>query len=43
MQLIPEPKHTDPRRAPKPGVAGCKRSAHTSTRQEWRGAAETRG
>ena len=42
MQLKPEPKHTHPRRAPKPGVAGCKRSAHTSTRQEWRGAAETR-
>ena len=38
----PEPKHTHPRRAPKPGVAGCKQSAHTSTRQEWRGAAETR-
>ena len=42
VQLKPEPKHTHPRRAPKPRVAGCKRSAHTSTRQEWRGAAETR-
>ena len=42
MQPKPEPKHTHPRRAPKPGVAGCERSAHTSTRQEWRGAAETR-
>ena len=42
MQPKPEPKHTNPRRAPQPGVAGCKRSAHTSTRQEWRGAAETR-
>ena len=35
-------------RAPVPGVAGCKQSAHTSTHtaqhpsQEWRGAAETR-
>ena len=42
MQPKPDPKHTHPRRAPQPGVAGCKRSAHTSTRQEWRGAAETR-
>ena len=42
VQLKPEPKHTHPRRAPKPGVAGCKQSAHTSTRQEWRAAAETR-
>ena len=42
VQPKPEPKHTHPRCAPKPGVAGCKRSAHTSTRQEWRGAAETR-
>ena len=41
VQPKPEPKHTHPRRAPKQGVAGCKRSAHTSTRQEWRGAAET--
>ena len=47
-QPKPEPKHTHPRRAPQPGVAGCKRSAHTSTHtaqhpsQEWRGAAETR-
>ena len=47
-QLKPEPKHTYPHRAPMPGVAGCKRSAHTSTHtpqhpsQEWRGAAETR-
>ena len=40
--LKPEPIHTHPRRAPKPGVAGCKRSAHTSTRQEWQTAAETR-
>ena len=44
----PEPKHTHPHRTPVPGVAGCKRSAHTSTHtaqhpsQEWRGAAETR-
>ena len=42
MQPKPEPKHTHPRRAPKPGVAGCKGSAHTSTRQAWRGAAKTR-
>ena len=42
MQLKPEPKHTDPRRAPKPGVAGVKQSAHTSTRQGWRAAAENR-
>ena len=42
VQPKPEPKHDHHRRAPKPGVAGCKRSAHTSTRQEWRGAAETR-
>ena len=47
-QPKPEPKHTHPHRAPQPGVAGCKRSAHTSTHtaqhpsQEWRGAAETR-
>ena len=47
-QPNPEPKHTHPRRAPQPGVAGCKRSAHTSTHtgqhpsQELRGAAETR-
>ena len=43
-----QPKHTNPHRAPEPGVAGCKRSAHTSTHtpqppsQEWRGAAGTR-
>ena len=42
-----KPKHTHPHRAPQPGVAGCKRSAQTSTHtaqhpsQEWRGAAET--
>ena len=42
------PKHTHPQRAPQPRVAGCKRSAHTSTHtpqqpsQEWRGAAGTR-
>ena len=47
-QPKPEPKHTHPHRAPQPGVAGCKRSAHTSTdtaqhpSQEWRGAAKTR-
>ena len=47
-QPKPEPKQTQPRRAPRPGVAGCKRSAHTSTHtaqhpsQEWRGAAEIR-
>ena len=47
-QPRPEPKHTHPHRAPVPGVAGCKRSAHTSTHtaqhpsQEWRGAAKTR-
>ena len=47
-QPKPEPKHTHPRRTPQPGVAGYKRSAHTSTHtaqhpsQEWRGAAETR-
>ena len=47
-QPKPEPKHTHPHRAPQPGVAGCKRSAHTSTHtpqhpnQERRGAAETR-
>ena len=48
-QWKPEPKHTHPRLAAQPGVAGCKRSAHPSTHtaqqpsQEWRGAAETRG
>ena len=48
VQPKPESKHTHPRRAPQPGVAGCKRSAHTSTHtpqlpsQEWQGAAETR-
>ena len=48
MQPKPEPKHTQPRRAPQPGVAKCKRSAHTSTHtaqhpsQEWPGTAETR-
>ena len=42
VQPKPKPKHTHPQRAPKPAVAGCKRSAHTSTRQEWRAAAETR-
>ena len=47
-QPKPEPKHTNPRRTPQPGVAGCKRSAHTSRHkprhpsQEWRGAAGTR-
>ena len=47
-QPKPEPKYTHPRRAPQPGVAGCKQSAHTSTHtsqppsQEWRGAAEAR-
>ena len=47
-QPKPEPEHTHPQRTPQPGVAGCKRSAHTSTQtaqhpsQEWRGAAETR-
>ena len=29
-QRKPEPKHTHTRRTPQPGVAGCKRSAHTS-------------
>ena len=44
----PEPKHAHPHRTPQPGVAGNKRSAHTSTHrpqhpsQEWRDAAETR-
>ena len=42
VQPKPEPKYTHPRRTSKPGVAGCKRSAHTRTRQEWRGAAKTR-
>ena len=47
-QPKPEPKHTHPRRAPQPGVAGCKGSAHSRTHtpeqpsQEWRGAAGTR-
>ena len=42
-----EPKHTHPQRTPHPGVAGYKRSGHTSTHtpqhpsQDWRGAAET--
>ena len=38
-----EPKHTDPHRAPVPGVAGGKRSTYTAKHpaQEWRGAAET--
>ena len=42
MQQKPEPKHTHPRRAAKPGVAGCKQSAHTSTSRESRAADETR-
>ena len=48
VQPKPEPKHTHPHRTPQPGVAGYKRSGHTSTHrpqhpsQEWRGAAETR-
>ena len=42
VQPKPEPKHTHPHRAPKPGVAGCKRSAQTSTHHEWRAATETR-
>ena len=47
-QPKPEPKHTHPHRQPVPGVAGCKRTAHTSTHkpqdpsQEGRGAAKTR-
>ena len=47
-QPKPEPKHTHLRRTPQPGVAECKRSAHTSRHkprhpsQEWRGAAGTR-
>ena len=47
-QPKPEPKHTHPHHAPQPGVAGCKRRAHTSTdtaqqpSQEWRGTAKTR-
>ena len=47
-QPKPEPNHTHPRRTPQPGVAGCKRSAHTSRHkprhpsQEWWGAAGTR-
>ena len=46
-QPRPEAKHTHPRRTPRPGVAGYKQSADTSTHtaqhpsQEWRGAAET--
>ena len=46
-QPDPEPNHTHPHRTPQPGVAGYKRSAHTSAHtpkhpsQEWRGAAET--
>ena len=47
-QPKPEPKHPHPHHTPQPGVAGYKRSAHTSTHtpqhpsQEWRGTAETR-
>ena len=47
-QPEPKPNHTYPHRTPQPGVAGYKRSAHTSAHtpqhpsQEWRGAAETR-
>ena len=47
MQPKPEPKHTHPHHTPEPGVAGYKRSTHTSTHtsqdpsQEWWGAAET--
>ena len=42
-QPKPEPKHTQPHRAPVPGVAVCKRSTHTAQHpsQEWRDAAET--
>ena len=48
MQAKPEAKHTDPDRAPQPGVAGYKWSEHTNTHtpqhpnQEWQGTAETR-
>ena len=47
-QPKPEPKHIHPLRIPQPGVAGYKRSAHTSKHtpqhpsQEWRGAAKIR-
>ena len=47
-QPKPEPKQTHPHRTPQPGVAGYKRSPHTSTNtpkhpsQGWRGAAKTR-
>ena len=47
-QPKPELKHTHSHRTPQPGVAGYRRSAHTSRHkprdpgQEWRGAAETR-
>ena len=47
-QSNPKPKHTNPHRTTQAGVAGYKQSAHTSrntpehSRQEWRGAAETR-
>ena len=46
-QTKPDPKHTHQHRTPQPGVAGYKRSAHTSAHtpqhpsQEWREAAET--
>ena len=46
-ELKPEPKHTHPQYAPKPGVAGHQWSAHTNTptpqhpSREWRVAAKT--
>ena len=47
-QPKPEPKHTHPHHTPQQGVAGHKRSAHTSAQtpehpsQDWRGAAKAR-
>ena len=47
-QPQPEPKSTHQHRTPQPGVAGCRRRAHTNAHrpehpsQEWRGTAETR-
>ena len=43
VQREPEPKHTHPHRTPRPGVAGYKQSAHTSTHTPQHPSQERRG